>query len=261
MGRGLVRGPAGGESSAAGAGHRGEADRIRIHDRGAHGFRRDAQDFRGLHGNGGTRAADVGRAFYQVHRAIGVHADRAARRKADIKPEADRHTAPAIRPAERRRIVRMFLHGFDDFDAADAPVLRTVGAARALLGGVLETEIERGHAKFFRYLVHHGFSGESGVGRAGRAISGGARLVYHYVEAVDYYVGNIVGGEDAHRAGRHHRTGIRAGFIGEIRLRGCDTAVLARADFHFKVRTRRGTAALENILAGHYNLHRLARLL
>src|SRR5439155_9839149 len=136
---------------------------------------------------------DVGRAFDQVHRAVCVHADGAARRKPDIEPETDRHAAPAIRSAERRRIVRMFLHGFDDFDAADAPVLRTVGAARALLGGVLETEIEGVHAEFLGDLIHHGLRGESGVGGAGRAIGGSARLIHHDVEAVDYYVGNIVG--------------------------------------------------------------------
>src|SRR5579872_157323 len=47
----------------------------------------------------------------------------------DVEPEPHRHTAPAIGPAERCCVMRMLLHGLDHFDATDAAVLGTVGAA------------------------------------------------------------------------------------------------------------------------------------
>ena len=70
-------------------------------------------------------------------------------------------------------------------------------------------------------------------------------------------VGQIVGGEDAHAAGPHHRARIRARFVGEIGLGGGDACRRWRAPiFTLMYEPGRRTGAFEDILARHHDLHR-----
>src|SRR5262249_36743449 len=96
----------------------------------------DAQSFGELHGDGGARSANIGRAFDQADRTVGVDAGRRARLEADVEPEAGRHAAAAIGAGQLRFVVGRVLRRLSRFDHSNARIHGTVGAARALLRAV-----------------------------------------------------------------------------------------------------------------------------
>ena len=142
---------------------------------GLHVLGRDAQRLGQLHGDAGARAADVGRAFDQRHGAVVVDAGRAARCAADVEPEAAGDAAAAVlaRPAATSS-GRCSCAASRHFDEADARIDGAVDAARPLLGGVLQPELDRVDAELLGQLVDDLLAGERRLRRAGRAV--GLRL-------------------------------------------------------------------------------------
>ena len=192
--------------------------------------------------------------------AVRVHVQGAAGLQADIEPEAHGDPASLVRTRERRRVVRVVPDGLQHFLAADAPVLRAVGAARALLGGIAQPEIHGIQAKLGRDLVDHLFGGERSLRRAGSSVCRRAGLVDDYVVAIDREVGAVVGGEDAHAARRHERARVGAGLVRQRGLQRLDLAV--RRGSHLDPDMRSGCRSCpgEDILARHDELDRTAGL-
>ena len=156
--------------------------------------------------------------------------------------------------------MRALLRGLHAFDVADHAVGVAVGAARALLGRVLQPQFERVDVELLGQFVDHGLGGELGLRRAGRAVGGRLGLVDHHVVAVDGLVGNVVRGERAHRAGADGRAGVGAGLEGEVDLGGGQRAVPLRAhlDAHVGARGRPGRE--QHFLAVHRQLDGAAGL-
>ncbi len=145
--------------------------------------------------------------------------------------------------------MRMVLHRFENLHAADTPVLGAVGAARALLRGVLEAQLDGVETELFGELIDHGLGSKSGVGRARSAVGGGARLVHYHVVTVDDHVGDVIAGEHAHRAGHDHGARIGARFVSQASLGRGDVAIFPRAHFHLKVGSRSRARAFEHVFA------------
>ena len=156
--------------------------------------------------------------------------------------------------------MRVVLHRFQHFHAADAREHGAVGAARAFGGCVLEAQVERIHAQLERQFVDNLLGGECGVGSARRAVCGGLGLVHHYVVAVDGGVLYVVGGEYAHSARAHRRALERAGFVCEIRLHRGDAAVVLCAYLYLHIGAAGWAGCLKDVGAAHNNLDGTAAL-
>ena len=79
------------------------------------------------------------------HGAVDIDVERRAGLAAEIEPEAGGDAAPWFLPSGAL-IVRMRLGRLQRLDQADRAEGRAVGRLRALLGGVLEPQLERVHA-------------------------------------------------------------------------------------------------------------------
>ena len=108
----------------------------------------------------------------------------------------------------------MLLRRLGGFHHANPGKDRTIGAARSFTRAVLDAEVEGIDVQLLAEFVHHGFTGEGGIGRTGRAIGRRRWLVDDDVIAVDVDMGNVIAGEDAHRPrsdrGAGKRTGLTA---------------------------------------------------
>ena len=258
---GLVSGPARGERGAASAGQEGEAHRVGVSHRRMDVLGGNAEHFSGLHCNGRSAARQIGGAFDQGRRAVGVYGDGATGVKADAAREPDRDASATVWPFKRRRVVGMVFHRLQHLDAADESVGWTFGPWSALFGRVPEPELNRIDSEAVGDVVDHRLNGERGVGGAGRAIRLGLGFVRQHVKAVDRHVRNVVRDEDAHCRNRDQRTREAAGFVRQRRLGRGDGALLGRAYLDFDVRARSRSCALKDLLARHHHLHWLARLL
>src|SRR5206468_2007461 len=109
------------------------------------------------HGNAGPRAADVGRALDQADAAVMVDAGGAARLEAAVEPEAGRDPTAAVGAAELRLVMRMVSRRLGRLDHADLGVDRSIGAARAFMGRVLDAEIERVDLQLLADFIDHRF--------------------------------------------------------------------------------------------------------
>ena len=85
---------------------------------------------------------DVGRADREGHGSVDVDVERDAGLAAEIEPEAGGDAAPLVGP-ERRVVMRMLPGRLEAIDEADTVVLRPVGRSRALLGGILQAQLDR----------------------------------------------------------------------------------------------------------------------
>ncbi len=77
-----------GKGDAAAAGDVGVAHAVGVGHVRLDLFGRDAQRLGQLHGDAGARAADVGRAFDQADRAVGIDVGRGARLQPDVEPDS-----------------------------------------------------------------------------------------------------------------------------------------------------------------------------
>ena len=77
-----------------------------------------------------------------------------ARLHTRVEREAARD-APALVGAERCLVVRMALRFLERIDQTDGRELRPVGRGHALLGGVLQAEVDGIDAELLGHLVHH----------------------------------------------------------------------------------------------------------
>ena len=173
---------------------------------------------------------------------------------ADVEPEAGGDAATLVL-AQWRAPVRMRLGGLQRLDHADRPELRPVGGFRALLGRVLEAQLDRVHADLAGDLVDHALDRELGDRPARRAIGRDLRPVRHHVVADDLDVLQVVGRVGAHAARLHRRAGKGAGLVLELGFRGDDAPVLLGADLDAHVRARGRARGAEHLLARHHHLH------
>ena len=137
---------AGGEGDAAAAGHEVEADRRRIGDHRPHLVVIDAELLGRHQGERGAAAADVGIARDHRHRAVLADVGGGAGIGADVEPEAGGHAARIAR-LDRRLVVRRVLDGLQRLDHADGVEGDAIGRLGALLGGVLQAQVDRIHVE------------------------------------------------------------------------------------------------------------------
>src|SRR4029079_19791898 len=97
-------------------------------------------------------AADVGIAVPDGGTAIAVERDSGTGIHAGVEPEPAGH-ATTLMGAERRRPVRMLLHGFEDLPQPDRAVLRSKRRMIAAGAGILQSQLERIHVQAPRDLV------------------------------------------------------------------------------------------------------------
>ena len=174
------------------------------------------------------------------------------------KPRGD---AASLVLAQRRAPVRVRLGRLQRLDQADRPELRPVGGLGALLGRVLEAQLDRVHADRLGDLVDHLLDRELGDRAARRAIGRHLRPVADHVVADHLHVLEVVGREGAHAARLHRRAREGAGLVFQLGLGGDDAAVLLGADLDAHVRARGRAGGAEHLLARHHHLHRPAGLL
>src|SRR6185312_13332375 len=136
-----------------------------------------------------------------------------------------------------------------------------IGRLGALLGGVLQAELDRIHAELLRQHVERRFDGPRRDRRAGGAIGRDLGPVADDVEADDVHVVDVVAGIRAHagRTDRRAREGARLHL--DDAFGGDDAAVFFSADLDPNVAARSRAGGAEHLLARHGHLHRLARLL
>ena len=135
-----------------------------------------------------------------------------------------------------------------------------VGAPCALLGGVHQPQVDRVDPGLPGQLVDDLLCGEGRVGRSGSAVRRGLGLVDDDVEAVHDRVGEVVRREDALRAGADRRAGVGARLEGQVGFGRGDLPLLGGAHLDPHVGAGGGPAALENLLARHDDLDRVAGL-
>ena len=141
-------------------------------------------------------------------------------------------------------------------DVADRPKGHAIGAAPALVDGVLQPQLDGVHAELLREVVDRRLDGELGGRGAGRAVGLRARLVDHDVPADRAEGRHGVRRGGAHRAGGERRARVRAGLVGALPVDRGDRAVALRADADANVRARGRAGALEDLGARHLHLHR-----
>ena len=93
------------------------------------------------------------------------------------------------------------LTGFDRLDEADLRIDGAIDAADPFFGGVSTAELERIEIELLADFVNDGLHCERGIRGPGSAIRRGLRLVDADVVTIDAAVGDVVAGENAHRAG------------------------------------------------------------
>ena len=157
--------------------------------------------------------------------------------------------------------MRRILRRLQRLDHADTIEGDAIGGFGALLGGVLQAEIDWIHVESLRQHVDRRFDGPGRDRRAGRTVGSDLGPVAHHVEAFDVDIVDVVAGEAAH-AGRTDRRTREGACLHLHDAFGCDdTAVLGGADPDLDVAARRRTGGAEHLLARHRHLHWLARLL
>ena len=134
----------GSKQHAAAAGEIGEAERRGVADHDGDAPVVDAEQFGADVGDRRARAADIRMAGRDDDIAVLGDVDLRGGFAAGVEPEAG-GDAPALQLAERRRVVRMRLRGFQRLDVADAREDRSVRGLGALLGGILQPQIQRIH--------------------------------------------------------------------------------------------------------------------
>src|SRR5262249_18963046 len=162
---------------------------------------------------------------------------------AGVEPEARGDTAAAAGTVQRRAVVWMLSRRLDRLRHADARIDRTVGAARALAGGVLCAKLQWIDLQLLADLVHDGLRRKGGVGRSRGAVRRRRRLVDADIVAVNLDVGDVVTGKHAHGAGTDRRTGIGAGLVSEGRLPRGEPAALVGAELDSNERAGRRAGA------------------
>ena len=143
-------------------------------------------------------------------------------------------------------------------DVADARKHRAVRGLGALLGGVLQPQLQRIHLQRFGQLVHHALHRVRADRRARRAIGRDLGAVGKHVEADRKNVRDVVGRKAAADRAADRRARQRAGLQIEGALGGDDGAVLFRADLDRALRARGRPGRPHHFLAGHHHLDRTA---
>ena len=144
---------------------------------------------------------------------------------------------------------------------ADAREDRAVRGLGALLGGVLQAEVERIHLQRFGEFVEHAFDGVGADRRARRAIGRDLGAVGDDVVAHRRARSGCRRARSAARGAADRRAREGAGLQIEGALRGDDLAVLRGADLDRALRARGRAGRAEHFLARHHHLHRAAGLL
>ena len=124
----------------------------------------------------------------------------------------------------------MSLGGFQCFDQPNRAEFRTVGGLGALLGGILQPEVDRIDLQLLGDLVDHAFDRIFGNRRAWRPVGRNFRPVCDDIEADRLDVLQIIGRERAHRSRPHRAALERARLIVEFALACGDAAVVGGAD-------------------------------
>ena len=205
------------------------------------------------------RAADVGMAGHHHDVAVLGDVDLRARFAAGIEPVAARRrrgpgwaraaTCSARWPAPGARLL-----------VADHREDRAVRGLGALLGGILQAQLDRIHAELLGQLIHHALDREGADRRARRAVGRDLGAVGDDVEALREHVRDVVGREGAARGAADRRARERARLQVPGALAGDDRAVLLGADLDGARRARGRARGAHHLLARHHHLDRPARL-
>src|SRR5216684_5350110 len=131
-----------------------------------------------------SAAADVGIARDHRDRSVLADMRRGARISTNIEPEARRHTARIAR-LRRRLVVLGVLDRLQRFDHADRIEGDAVGGLGALLGGVLQTQVDRIDLELQRQDIERRLDGPRRDRRTRRAIGRDLGPVADDVEAHD----------------------------------------------------------------------------
>ena len=154
----------------------------------------------------------------------------------------------------------MILHRLEGIDQADGPELGPVSGLGALLGGVLQPELDRVHADLHGQLVDDGLDAKRRDGRRRGAIGGELGPVDDDVVARRLDVVDFVAGKGAHHRQLDQRAGKGAALEPDVGLAGRDPARLGDPDLDPQAGAGRRPRRPKNLLAGHHELHRAARL-
>ena len=147
--------------------------------------------------------------------------------------------------------------------ALTRPIARIDGAIDApgaLLGRVLEAELDRVDAQLLGQLVDDLLAGEGRLRGPRRPVGLGLGLVVDHVEAINPGVWQVVATEDAHGTRADHPAGKGSAVVSQPGFAGRELALLRRAELDADERARRGAGCLEDLVALHDHLHRPAAL-
>ena len=137
---------------------------------------------------------------------------------------------------------------------------RPVHGLGALLGGVLQAQLERIHAELLGQLVEHALDGIGADRSAGRAIGRDLGAVGDDVVAQRVGVRDVVGPEGAAGGAADRRAGEGTGLQPVGPLAGDDGSIFLGADLDLAHRARGRAGGAEHFLARHHHLDRPARL-
>src|SRR5438105_706215 len=121
------------------------------------------------------------------------------------------------------------LGGLERLYQSDARIDRSIDAAGAFFGGVLQAEIDRIDLQLLGQLVDDLFAGEGGLRRAGCAVRLRMWLIVDHVVGLDPRVRQFVATEDAHGAWANHAAGKTAAVVRHPSRASDERAILFRA--------------------------------
>ena len=139
---------------------------------------------------------------------------------------------------------------------ADGAIDRAIGGLGALLGGILDAEINRIHADLVGQFVNHAFNRECRHGGRGGAIGRDLGPVDDDFNGFRLDVLQVVAGKGGLRAKIRPGRRKRAALIAQHAVGGSDGAVALGADFHVNGGGAGGARGLEDFIPCHGELHR-----
>ena len=132
--------------------------------------------------------------------------------------------------------------------------------SHTLLGAVQEPELQRVHSQLLAQLVDGGLHGEGRCRSARRPVGRGLGPVDDHVVGHQVRVGNVILGHHALGARRDRRAGEGPGLVDQRRLGRDHLAFPGGAELDLDLGAGGGTGGLEDFLAGHLHLDRVAAL-
>ena len=216
----------------------------------------DAQHLRDLHGHGGAAAPDVGRAFDEADRAVGVDVGHRGGGAAAVEPSPGGDSSSPVGPVQGRRVMGVLLRRLQSLHHADPPVYRaSARLAGTLLGRVQEPEVDGVHAEPAGQLVDHRLGGKGRRRRSRGAVCRGLLHVGHDVQGLYVGVGYHVGGQHRPAGAGHRRARKSPCLVDQRRVGGRQLAVPGSRHLDLDVGAAGGARALEHLGAAHDDLH------